>query len=107
MHDSPSVRRLLEAIETKSPRTASCSANLFELTIHEARDGKKYLFVINPNVERSKGTVGSVSLAGEYRSGVDLDVPGGFPVAFKTERGRTTFSLWLDPGDFTLIELRK
>jgi hypothetical protein len=36
---------------------------------------------------------------------VDFDVPGGFPVAFKTGRGETSFALRLEPGEFMLLEL--
>jgi hypothetical protein len=96
---------LVNAVESKSPRPASCSTNQFELTIQETRDGRKFLYAINSNV--AKPVTDKVTLAGEYKSGIDADVPGGFPVVFKADAGKTTFSLRLEPGDFALIELLK
>jgi len=97
--------KLVEAVETRAPRAARCPSNLLEMNIHETADGKRYLFAINASTE--KAATDRVTLAGEYQSGVDLDVPGGFPVPFRTERGETSFALRLEPGEFTLIELRK
>jgi hypothetical protein len=48
-----------------------------------------------------------VALAGEFKRGVDDDVPGGFPVPFKTAKGETTFPLRLEPAEFTVIALQK
>src|SRR5262249_6695068 len=107
MHDGPAVCRLVESVEAKTARAAHCLENRFELTVHESRDGRKYLCVINPNTDAGKPATDTVILAGEFQSGVDLDVEGGFPVAFESKDGSTKFRLRLESGDFTLIELRK
>lgn len=103
MAGAPSAR-LVAAIEAKARRAASCPSNQFEMTIHEAPDGKKYLCAINVNT--AKPVTDTVTLAGAFSSGVDVAVPGGFPVAFKTERGGAVFTLRLEPGGLAYIELR-
>jgi hypothetical protein len=102
MRDRPSTH-LVEFVEAKARRAARCASNQFEMTIHETPDGKQYLVVINSNVEKS--ITDSMPLAGEFKAGLDLDVPNGFPVAFKTGRGETSFALRLEPGEFVLLEL--
>jgi hypothetical protein len=70
---------------------------------HEAPDGTKYRGVINTNVEMA--IADTVMLTGEFKAGLDLDVPSGFPVAFKTGQGEIAFALRLEPGECTLLEL--
>ncbi|MBM4081268.1 MAG: hypothetical protein FJ278_16310, partial [Planctomycetes bacterium] len=97
--------RLVEALEAKARRAARCASNDFEMTVHEARGGARYLCVLNRNVD--KAVADTVTLSGEFKRGLDLDAPGGFPLAFKAANGETSFTLCLEPAEFTLIALEK
>jgi len=97
--------RVTEAIETKTPRAAACASNDFEMTLHESTDAKKYLCVMNRNVDNP--VTDTVTLSGEFKRGVDLDVAGGFPIQFKSADGHTSFNLHLEPAEFTVIALEK
>jgi hypothetical protein len=99
------AKRVAEAIEAKARRPARCESNDLEMTVHEGTDGKKYLCVINRNVD--KPVTDTVILRGEFKRGVDLDVAGGFPVTFKPANGETPFALRLEPAEFTIIALEK
>ena len=93
--------RMLEAIEAVAPRTARCASNQFEMTVHQTAQGAKYLWIINANV--AAPVTDTVTLAGRFQRGIDLDVPGGFPVPFCHDEKHTSFRLSLQPGEFTLI----
>ncbi len=93
---------IVAAIEAATPSPVICSLD-FEPTIHESSDGKRYLCVINRNVDNRVTSL--VSMLGEYAQGVDLDIPDGFPITFNIINGRTLFLLGLDPGEFTMIAL--
>jgi hypothetical protein len=97
--------RIIEALEAKAPRAARCPSNDFEMTVHQTPDGGNYLCVFNRRTDRA--VTDRVTLAGRFRGGVDWDVPGGFPVPFETKNGETSFTLRLEPGEFTLIALQK
>jgi len=96
---------IAEAIEAKAPPVARCASNDLEMTVHRADDGRQYLCVINRNVDEP--VTDTVLLTGEFKRGVDLDVPGGCPVAFRSENGRTSFRLRLAPAEFTMIALEE
>lgn len=93
---------ILAAIAAATPLPVTCSP-YFESTIRESNDGKRYLSVLNRNVDDRVTSV--IILQGEYQQGVDLDIPDGFPITFNIHNGRTHFPLTLDPGEFTLIAL--
>lgn len=97
--------RILETLEAKAPRAARCPSNDFEMTVQETPEGKRHLCVLNRRTDRA--VMDRVTLAGRFRGGVDLDVPGGFPVPFEAEGGETSFALSLEPGEFTLIALQE
>lgn len=99
------VTKIIDAIETKAPRAASSPSNELEFTIHEVtKGGKLYLCAINLNTART--ITETVTLTGEFRSGMDQSVRGGFPVEFKRADGKTTFAVKIEPGGLALIELR-
>lgn len=93
---------ILTAIAAATPLPVTCSP-YFESTIRESNDGKRYLSVLNRNVDDR--VMGVIILQGEYQQGVDLDIPNGFPITFNISNGRTYFFLTLDPGEFTVIAL--
>ena len=74
-----------------------------EMTTDQTPQGAKYLWVINANV--AQPVTDTVTLAGRFQHGIDLDVPGGFPVPFCHDEKHTSFRLSLEPGEFTLIAL--
>jgi hypothetical protein len=97
--------KIAEAVEVGARPVACCASNDFEMTVHQADDGRQYLCVMNRNVDEP--VTDTVVLAGEFKRGVDLDVPGGFPVAFRAGKGQTSFPLRLAPAEFTMIALEK
>ncbi|MBM4048257.1 MAG: hypothetical protein FJ279_24400 [Planctomycetes bacterium] len=75
------------------------------MTGHEARGGARCLGVLNRNVD--KAVTDAVTLSGDFKRGIDLDAPGGFPLAFKAPNGETSFALRLEPAEFTVVALEK
>ena len=96
---------IVQAIEAKAPPLARCDSDHFEMTVHQAADGKQYLCVMNRNVDEHVSD--RVVLTGTFKRGTDLDVPGGFAISFVTANGRTTFTLSLAPAEFTMIALEE
>ena len=96
---------IVQAIETKAPPLARCDSTHFEMTVHQAADGKRFLRVMNRSVDEHVSD--RVVLTGTFKRGIDLDVPGGFVIPFATSNGCTTFTLSLAPAEFTMIALEK
>lgn len=79
------------------------STNGLETALLETSAGKKFLCIVNPNVDRP--TSDTIILAGNYKSAVDVDVPGGFPVPLRNSGQEASFSLSIEPGGFSMIAL--
>ena len=97
--------QLLSAVREAAPPPVSVDTQDFELTLHQGEAAQRYLCVLNRNMDAVVEEV--VSLRGAFTQGVDLDVDGGFPVAFRHEDGATLFDLRLAPGEFTVLALSK
>jgi hypothetical protein len=85
------------------PRFVRSGKNLFEITAHETPAGKQYLCVLNPDIDHPADD--AIILSGRFKKALDLDVPGGFPIAVKNADRETRFDLRLEPGEFTVIAL--
>ncbi len=96
-------QQITEAVAASAPAPVKCASNDFEMTLHQARTSELYLCVLNRNVDRE--VTDTIVLAGQFTRGIDLDVPGGFPIPFSHNDGHTSFTLHLDPGEFTVVAL--
>ena len=97
--------RILHAVENAAPPPVTCASQDFEMTLHQGLHDQRYLCVLNRNVDRP--VEDTVILAGRFTRGIDLDVPGGFPIPFHRRNGSTSFTLRLAPGEFTVIALEQ
>jgi hypothetical protein len=84
-------------------RSASCNRDSFELVLREDRHGHRYLFALNPSTREVRQD--EVIVAGNYQHCSDLGIGSGIPIPV-TQDGRTTrFTLRLEPGEGTAIQL--
>lgn len=84
---------------------ASSSVGGLMLQVRESRDGVRYLSAVNRNVSAAVESV--ITVAGEYERPRDLTVGGGWVIPSQASGGVTRFTLWLEPGMGSLIELGK
>ena len=81
------------------------TASDLELTLHRRPDGQRFVCVINRNVDRA--IYGTITLPGVLSRVIDEDVPGGFPVPLRSGGGETSFSVRLEPAEFTVLTLEQ
>jgi len=86
--------------------TASSRKHSLELVVREGRDGKRYLFAINPSLREA--VTDDIILNGRYAKVVDLGL-GNVPTPTKAEAQKvsTAFAVRLEPGEGTCFELIK
>jgi hypothetical protein len=93
--------RIAEALEGKLRRPIRCTASDLELSLHRRQDGQRFVCVINRNVDRA--IYGTITVPGVLKRVVDRDIPGGFPLPLRSGSGETSFSIRLEPAEFTLL----
>ncbi len=74
---------------------------------HQLRRGNRqqtYLLLSNRNLHQASEF--TVTLSDHYPNVVDLAVPGAFPLATRSREDRTSFTVRLAPGDWTLLQLQ-
>jgi beta-galactosidase GanA len=86
------------------PLVKSSVGDTLGYVMREAKDGRRYLFVLNHNAEKPLET--ALSVRDVYRRVNDLGIEGGFPVPSIVKGRRTEFRMVLAPGDGTCLELR-
>jgi hypothetical protein len=97
--------RLLDLLRQAAPPAARCRSNRFEMTLHRQPDGGQFLCVLNRDVDHP--VTDRITLRGEFRRGIDLDVPGGMAIPFAKADSGSSFQLRLDPCEFTVIRLEE
>ena len=93
--------RIAEALEGKLRRGIRSTASDLELTLHRRADGQRFVCVINRNVDRA--IYGTLTVPSVLSRVVDEDVPGGFPVPLRISGGESSFSVRLEPAEFTVL----
>lgn len=84
---------------------AAAGYYLTENVLRVTEEGDRYLFSLNPNVDRA--VTNTVQIRGEVKRAVDVTAPGGFPVPVTTQNGRSAVKLRLGPGETAVIWLGK
>ena len=84
------------------PEAASSTPGLM-LQVRESETGVRYLGVVNRNVSAAVEAV--ITVAGEFERPRDITVGGGWVIPSQAGGGVTRFTLWLEPGMGSLIEL--
>ncbi|MFH2068987.1 MAG: beta-galactosidase, partial [Candidatus Omnitrophota bacterium] len=103
---SPAVKNALtEFLGQKTKRTAVSPDADLKILVREGKDGEKHLALCNLNVEKPLST--TVTVDGRYASALDVVVPGCMPVPARVSQGKTVLNVFLDPGDWTYIKLKK
>ena len=105
MQDSSLNALLTEIVRDVCERTASSPSSDLEILVREGKHGEKYLGLCNRNVEQPIETI--VTVAGKYENPMDLLVPGWCPVSAHIYGRKTILRVRLEPGDWTLLRLRK
>jgi len=92
-----------EIIRQAAPQLARSKGDVFEFFRRVAPDGTKYLGVLNRNPDADM--TAAITLRGEYKRVMDIDIPGGFPAAVKVGNGRTRLRLRLQPAGMTVLRM--
>jgi hypothetical protein len=103
LEDASSTSMLTDFVRDACERTAQSPDSDLGILVREGEQGEKYLGLHNRNVEEPIET--TVTVAGKYKNSMDLLVPGWFPVPSDINGRKTTLTIRLEPGDWTLIRL--
>ncbi|MFH2068705.1 MAG: beta-galactosidase, partial [Candidatus Omnitrophota bacterium] len=103
---SPEVKdALTKFLARKVQRTAVSPDADLKILVREGKDGEKHLALCNLNVEKALAT--TVTVDGQYTIALDVVVPGCMPMPAKTSQAGTILNVFLDPGDWTYLVLKK
>jgi len=86
-------------------RPASCAQDSFELVLREDKHGHRYLCALNPSTREVRQD--EVIVAGKYQHCSDLGVGSGIPIPVTQDGQSTRFTLRLEPGEGTAIQLSR
>ena len=100
---SPDRERLRQLVESAAPRAAWSQEGRFEVVLRIAEDGARYLFLLNPDVDRSAED--EVHVAKAVRAALDVSIAGGFPVPVNKAGDAWTMRMRLGPGECAVLYL--
>ena len=103
LRDPANVTALRQALSRTAPAARAANPSL-RLLLREGVSNEKYLLVGNRDLE--KPVEAKVNLRGHLASAIDVTVPGGFAMPFKAGDSQSDLSVYLEPGDFCLVQLR-
>ncbi len=105
--EKPQLTKLLYETIDKAigQRPARCARDSFELVLREDKQGRRYLFALNPDTREVRED--EVILAERCAKCVDLGVGSGVPVPHSSTHGGTRFRLRLYPGEGTVVALTR
>ena len=103
--NTPAVQKLFYAAIDRAigQRPARCEKDAFELVLRQDRQGRRYLFALNPHTREARED--EVILSGQYLACTDLGVGSGVPVPARVKDGIITIRLRLEPGEGTVLRL--
>jgi hypothetical protein len=103
LEDASSTSVLTDSVRETCERTAQSPDSDLGILVREGEQGEKYLGLHNRNVEEPIET--TVTVVGKYENPMDLLVPGWFPVPSDINGRKTTLTIRLEAGDWTLLRL--
>jgi hypothetical protein len=95
------LRKLLVSAATPE---VQCDSSDLRVLLRRNKDGSAVLGVCNVNVQSP--AAGTIEITGAYSTALDLCIDGQFPAPLGTMDQRTQLRVLLEPGDFTLLELK-
>jgi len=103
LEDPKAASEVEGIIRRAAPQLARSAGDVFEFFRRIAPDGTRYLAVVNPNPDADVQS--TITLRGQFRRVVDVDIPGGLPAPIETKDGLTRFPLRLQPAGMTVLRL--
>ena len=97
-------RALAGLLAATARRAAWSEASRFEVVLRTAEDGGRYLFLLNPDVDRPAED--TVRVGFPAKSAVDVTIPEGFPVKVSPTAGGASLAVRLGPGETAVVFLR-
>ena len=105
LEDAKATTEVEEIIRRAAPQPARSEGDVFEFYRRIGPDGTRYLAVLNSNPDADVQSI--ITLRGEFKRVVDVDIPGGMPVSAKIKNGVTRFPLRLQRAGMTVLRLSK
>ncbi|NUN03860.1 MAG: hypothetical protein HUU41_22355 [Bryobacteraceae bacterium] len=92
---------MVELLARHVPRSAWAENHRFEVLLRVAKDGGRYLCILNPNVDEAAED--TVRVSAPVNEAVDVWAAGGCAVPVRPAPGGTAIQLRLGPGEATVV----